>query len=281
MCADRRALVVVWCVVSHNSPEDCLRLYSDLVDQTDGRWALVVADNSDDDAQVAVLRDGLGPRSATSESLGPGHVVHMVEANRGYLPTAAGALGRIRVQPDFVVVSNADLRIDPGFVAELARWLDCPAPVDVLAPAVLARGRDQNPYLVHRPAAWRLRRSALLLRNPVTAVPFRWAAGRRPRRTALAISAGSPIYAAHGACIVLHRSFFQKGGHLDHPQFLFGEEFFVAEQLLDLQGVARYAPALRVEHSEHGSIRAVRRRSRDLLQADAAAFWAARLASRS
>jgi GT2 family glycosyltransferase len=62
------------------------------------------------------------------------------------------------------------------------------------------------------------------------------------------------IYAPHGSCIIFNKNYFEKGGTLDHPTFLFGEEIFVGETAGRLGLKLLYLPEIKVLHYEHSSI---------------------------
>jgi hypothetical protein len=53
--------------------------------------------------------------------------------------------------------------------------------------------------------------------------------------------------------MVFNNSFFEKGGTLNYPSVLFGEEIFIAEQVLKLNLKMVYEPILHVEHHEHAT----------------------------
>ena len=46
-------------------------------------------------------------------------------------------------------------------------------------------------------------------------------------------------------------SYFDKGGTLNYPSFLFGEELFVAEQARQLNLTTVFEPSLKIEHQQH------------------------------
>ena len=271
-------LVALWCVVVHDSAADCLRLLDDLRAQDDPGWALVVADNSDDPHEVAALRPLDDLTGGASGPLEPGVVRRLRVPNDGYLGSAATALERLGPHgAEFVVVSNADLRVDRRFVAELRRVRGDGQSGDVLAPAVLVAGRDATRGTARRPSARALRRSARLLGNPLTEPVYRALSALRARTVPRGPAPAEPVYAPHGSCMVFARGWGERGGHLRHPQFLFGEELFVGEQLRTSGGTARRVPALRVAHTPHGSVRGLSSRTRARLQAEAARFWSERL----
>ena len=70
---------------------------------------------------------------------------------------------------------------------------------------------------------------------------------------ALPISVAQAIYAPHGACMVFSRLYFDAGGSLDYPCFLYGEEFYVAETARQLGLAIRVDPSLRITHHEHST----------------------------
>ncbi len=186
--------------------------------------------------------------------------------------------------PEWIVVSNVDLSLDPvTFVATLQRQ-GCPG-LGVIAPRItssLSR-RELNPYMVERPSALTMHfyklvfhyyPSMLLYETLALLVarvlkPFR--GGRRG-----AGPFGRAIYAPHGCFIVFSREYFRKGGTLEHPPFLFGEEISVAEaaRLSSLQ--VRFCPELHIEHSEHASIGALSSRRIHRFLAEASAYCADR-----
>ena len=65
------------------------------------------------------------------------------------------------------------------------------------------------------------------------------------------------IYAPFGAYLIFHKTYFIKGGTLQHGAFLFGEEIFVAETSRRLNLKVIFDPRLKVIHREHSSLRKI------------------------
>ena len=61
------------------------------------------------------------------------------------------------------------------------------------------------------------------------------------------------IYAPHGSCLVFKDIYFTRGGTLDLPNFLFGEEILVAETALQSGLDVEYHPELVIYDYEHAS----------------------------
>jgi hypothetical protein len=62
------------------------------------------------------------------------------------------------------------------------------------------------------------------------------------------------IYAPHGSCLVFKDAYFNLGGTLDLPNFLFGEEIHVAENAARLGLDVVYDPELVINDFEHASV---------------------------
>ena len=186
--------------------------------------------------------------------------------NLGYFGGAAAALAdylRTNPQPEWVIVSNPDVYLPDREV--LQRLVDVhkgdePA---VIAPSIhtLNSAVDQNPYMRVRPKPFRMRLNSLIFSAyPVDVVyqSVSWIKHRAletlsRKRPAEAAALPEKIYAPHGSFIALHRSYFERGGNLEHGAFLFGEEIFVAETARKLGLTVLYEPALRIQHTERST----------------------------
>lgn len=60
-------------------------------------------------------------------------------------------------------------------------------------------------------------------------------------------------YAIHGSMMFFSKKFFEKGGSLQFNSFLYGEELFVAEQVLKMKNQCVVHHDLRVMHEEHST----------------------------
>jgi GT2 family glycosyltransferase len=166
--------------------------------------------------------------------------------------------------PDWVVVSNVDLRMaDPSFLERLAP-LGSVLNLGAVAPSIRSSltGNDQNPFMRVRPSVYRmhfykwLSRNWLIL-NTYELLGFLFHRMRgslaRVRPNSSSLQSREKIYAPHGSFLILARTYFDRGGTLDFPQFLFGEEVYIAEQMRRLGLEVLYEPSLQVTHQEHQS----------------------------
>jgi GT2 family glycosyltransferase len=200
------------------------------------------------------------------------------ERNVGYLPGAAAAFQSVTsstAPPTWTIVSNTDIRI-PGsdFLTTLLDRVEVSADLAVVAPRVKlpGSGRDQNPFLKHRPSAWTMYAKGALWREDWTRAVWRSCSNHKAavtavlrrtflRRTFLRRTRGddlhrletSRIYAPHGSFLIFHANYFQRGGTLKHLAPLYGEEIFVAETVQRLGMYVQYDPRLVVLHKEHST----------------------------
>ncbi|MBK9180781.1 MAG: hypothetical protein IPM45_14675 [Acidimicrobiales bacterium] len=243
-------------VVHHRAPDDAARLVGQVSSSpAAGRVDVVVVDNSGEVAAAGGLS---------------GATVVRPPANLGYLRGAHWALSLVAdaegLAPyGWVVVANADLELD---VAALVAALDELAPggrgVLVVGPELVdASGGSLNPLFVRRPGPARFALLWALYATGITARAWLgWAARRAdttgpspsdPRRPDADTPADQVVYGVHGSLVALSRGFFDRGGHLNHPLFLFGEEEFLAEQAIALGGEVVVTHRARVTHRPHGS----------------------------
>lgn len=180
--------------------------------------------------------------------------------NPGYFGGAALGLEKIRASrslADWIIVTNDDIRFEQDFFSTLGNI--AADRVGVLAPDIVvpSTGLHQNPLYINKPPAIRLRLLRLLHQH--TLIMRLYLALRearqfwRRRRVAHDLHDRRAIYAPHGACMVFNRRYFEAGGSLNYPCFLYGEEFFVAESALQLGLSVQIDRSLRVTHHEHSS----------------------------
>jgi hypothetical protein len=129
----------------------------------------------------------------------------------------------------------------------------------VVAPQIrdAISGRDQNPYMITPPSRRKIALRRLFALNTAVAQAAILAKGlkdfaasrvlrERPRP-----ASSMSIYAAHGSLLALSAGYFDSGGTLDHPMFLFGEEMHVARECTRIGLTVHYEPRMRATHTSH------------------------------
>jgi GT2 family glycosyltransferase len=266
---------VLVCIVNYRTDEALCEFVRSLAQawkvasRTIGLRVLVV-DNSGKTAEEAcILAIRLRQSHSDTDVLLP-------ESNVGYFGALPFAQSKVEQDCDYVVYSNADLVVDPGFFVELRA---CGRRGAVLAPSILVRTasgeRDQNPAYEVRPSRLRLMCLRAIYSRAWMFSAYRVLWGLLAIVRAFAGPRALPgtrtsrlIYAPHGAMFIFADiNFFLS--LKDFKPFLFGEEIFVAEEARRTGADTVYVPNVRVWHSRHVSMKLVpqERQRRFLLEA--------------
>lgn len=167
--------------------------------------------------------------------------------------------------PNWILVTNVDIVFTSGFFNTLLQKKPENS-IGIIAPSIISMqwNTDYNPAMMKRYSKARLRfylclYSSFLLHNAFLAAAYlkKWISGKKNGK----MSSGGEhrsglmqIYAPHGSCIIFHRNYFERGGSLEIPNFLFGEEVHVAERAKNLGLTVVYHPELIIHDYEHASI---------------------------
>ncbi|MFD4422564.1 glycosyltransferase family 2 protein [Agromyces sp. NPDC058484] len=238
--------------VSYFGANDAKKLLRSLQSQTMGDWEFVLVENSVDATQRTSLQT-IGGDDPRVRVLTP-------DENLGYLGAARFAREHSQGTAEWTVIANVDIELpDSDSLLRLSEFSE--AGVAVVAPGIISSrsGRDQNPFLVHRPTAQQMRRRAARMRTPAQAQLT--AVASKLKRMALpssATQAAGRIYAPHGSFMAIAREYFENGGTLEHPIFLFAEELTLAERVRALGMTVAYLPSIQVSHVEHGQMGVIR-----------------------
>lgn len=193
--------------------------------------------------------------------------------NPGYLPALNRALVLLDTSSP-IVLSNCDLLADSDTLQNIERSVTDHADSAIIAPRIVgALGQDQNPYLLTPPT----RRELLLLRllhlHPLLGDVMMWRQGRRGRSPGTTqVDAGS-IWAPHGSCVIFTPLYFERGGSVDYPYFLFAEELWVGSEAERIGAKVQYDPTIRLRHIEHASIGRRRRGRVAQAKSEGLAYW--------
>lgn len=178
------------------------------------------------------------------------------EANLGYFGGIQYGMSKYPVESlDYVMLCNNDILLpaDDFFrvlKSKLQEW-------DIIAPSTRTLDNvEQNPHRLTKPSVWRKRYSRLFFSNYYVA----WCCTqvidlkKKMQASIHRIGVDQAIFSPHGACIILNTVFFERGGSIDHPVFLYGEEDSIAAQADQLRLRVGFVPELKVMHLESRSV---------------------------
>ena len=177
--------------------------------------------------------------------------------NLGYFGGARYGLSWVReneIAFEALIVSNVDLRFETQDLAVAIQSYDAEN-VGVLAPSILSDGKDMNPYKLERMTRAQQERRILYLKHPAFQKAVDLVRGiRKQRQQTTEYPDGMKIYMGYGACFIFLKRYFDRGGNLDLPLFLYGEEPYVSEMCRDLKLDILYAPRIRIRNVGHVSV---------------------------
>ena len=185
--------------------------------------------------------------------------VHIFDSkdNLGYMEGASQGFKNYlssNTMPDWIILTNTDVEFD---VNQTYNYLSKLEGNEILAPAITTLdGVSQNPFLVARPKKRKIKflkfvysyKVLYLIYNLLFAIKSKLNKNlnyHREQRLPL------NIFAPHGAFVIFPKKYFEKGGDLTHPTFLYGEELIIGERAKNLNLPIVYCPEIKITHHEH------------------------------
>ena len=243
---------IVFLLINYfNEVEVCIFIEEQLKPTTNNFIEVIIIDNGSIQSKLLDNVAGIYPN------------VKLIKANHnpGYFGAAhlglKSYLDQNKEYPKAVIICNTDISFFPDFLNQFQQRLAM-TDFDILGPSIHSRFLNyyQNPYILNR-----IKTSKLKFLHFISSNYFLYSLFTlyhvvktkiKPNNSKQPTKVIKP-YAIHGSFMIFAKSFFEKGGTLNYPSVLFGEEIFIAEQALQLKLNMLYEPALQVEHHEHAT----------------------------
>lgn len=180
--------------------------------------------------------------------------------NLGYLGAAAFALNEFlksNPYPDFVVLSNADLKFENSRC--LINLIECsPMEADIVGPNLISSRNYShlNPFYNERIQKGKLKFLITVFSFYPLYILYQCLAlssGLLNDKNGASFAGSRYVYAIHGAMMVFRKSYFEKGGNLSFGSFLFGEELYVAELARRHEMKIFYNAEVKLIHHQHST----------------------------
>ena len=175
--------------------------------------------------------------------------------NLGYLPGMHYGLQQYITEykniPDQVIVCNTDITIaDAHFLNDLNKLRG-----DIIGPSIISTktNNNQNPFLITRISKKKLRLLKFIFDFYLFYTIYQALSLIKSSlfKNNIKNNKSQDVYALHGSFIVFRKNFFEAGGTLNYPSFLFGEELYIAESAIQLKLTLIFHPTISVQHHEH------------------------------
>ena len=237
--------VIIFCV-NYNSYDELnayLESLRDAVKDCKMELTVIVADNS---KIIEELRSGYDFE-----------LIHInTNGNLGYFGGAIYGIqncGKKLSGFDYIIISNVDLQVDKEFFHQLS-CLQTTESIGCIAPRIFSIGenRDRNPKVLERYSLRKLKVLRLMYKFPVLDYLYRTIFFTK-RRQHVENSTQEYIYAAHGSFMLFTKQFSGFLQTMKYPVFMFGEEVFIAENLIRNGLKTIYKPELKVWDNDHAS----------------------------
>ncbi|MDE6024405.1 MAG: glycosyltransferase [Lachnospiraceae bacterium] len=183
--------------------------------------------------------------------------------NLGYFNGASYALNYVQEKGDtfdWLIVSNVDIELESENIVDILNEYD-KTDIGVVAPGIISvdGGYDKNPYKIQRCTKGHMYIRKIAFSNMLFANIYSGLVRLKNKLVVKALDGenkcqeGTEIYMPYGACIYFNKKYFEHGGKISIPLFLFGEELFVAETCKKLGLKIIYVPRIRFKNYEHAS----------------------------
>lgn len=183
------------------------------------------------------------------------------KANLGYLNAANYGYQYLvwkKVDFEWIVVSNVDVELVSHNCFDV---LDEYNYAGIIAPGIISKDSDidKNPYRMRRGSKRNMLIKKIAFSNVLFYSIFNGVSVLRNKIMYKKLDGqkkcedGTHIYLPYGACMYINKLFFEKGGTIEFPLFLFGEELYLAEQCRSLNLPIVYASKIRYLNYEHAS----------------------------
>ncbi|MGZ8189893.1 MAG: glycosyltransferase family 2 protein [Methylococcaceae bacterium] len=186
------------------------------------------------------------------------NLIYVKSSNIGYFPGFKKGFDALSVieNYDYIAISNVDIKVDIKFFECLKNiHLSQKSDVGIIAPAILSKFRkcDLNPKTLSKPTRFWLQKNIFIFKHKLLFKLYRKLSDLKMAKRTIESSAGMNFYSPHGSFMLFTKCYFSKGGRIDYPRFLFGEEIFIAEECIRIGVKITYQPSLIILDDDHGS----------------------------
>tara|TARA_Y100000816_G_C26098872_1_gene582010 strand:+ start:143 stop:1003 length:861 start_codon:yes stop_codon:yes gene_type:complete len=168
--------------------------------------------------------------------------------------------------PEYLIVCNSDVYFKSNNLFQKLVTNKYNSNIAVIAPAIISNqlNADKNPKIHKRPSNIKMHFYKILFHNRTSQNSYillhliKYSLLKLVKKSMKQKSSKhkyslKEIYAPHGSFIIFTKNYFENGGSLDYPCFLFNEEVFVAETVRALKMQILYDNELVVHDNEHVS----------------------------
>lgn len=167
--------------------------------------------------------------------------------NLGYFPSIRKEMLSVENinSYDFIILSNVDMLFENNTICDLAK-LQIEGDIGWIAPQIYSKtlNKDLNPQAIKRYSLKKIKILRFAFKYPI--IHFIYARTLHKLKRHSRSKSPKGIYAGHGSFIILTKRYIEECGALDFPNFLYGEEIFLAEECRLHHLKVLYLPKIKV-----------------------------------
>ncbi|MDY4217672.1 MAG: glycosyltransferase family 2 protein [Prevotella sp.] len=170
-----------------------------------------------------------------------------MKENLGYFPSLHEVMKtHPPLQADYVIISNVDMLYEETTIPKLLQ-AEISERVGWIVPMIMSqtKGYNLNPQAAFRYSLKRLKLLRFAFKYPI--VHYVYTKTLHKRKKFRSEQPKGCVYAGHGSFLILTKSYFEKAGVIAYPNFLYGEELYLAEENLRHELDVVYLPEIRVD----------------------------------
>tara|TARA_Y100000385_G_C13090452_1_gene638482 strand:+ start:979 stop:1803 length:825 start_codon:yes stop_codon:yes gene_type:complete len=184
-------------------------------------------------------------------------------SNLGYIGGVSRALTQSDLtikDYDIFIISNVDLLLSESFFLNILS-LKITEKTGWIAPSILSENekRDRNPKILKRPTRKKMLITQLIFKVPILHYLYSKTIYCYKSKRIPSNYDSSQIYAGHGSFMIFTSNAILANINFEFPSFLFGEEIYYAELLLEKSLNVIYSPELQVVDIDHVSTSKMKR----------------------
>ena len=209
---------------------------------------------------IAIVDNGSDKNLLQAYSEKYSNIVYLKpEVNLGYLGAAYFAyfnlIEKEKRSFNYFILSNFDLTLPHNHaLSQLTERAKVNA-FSVFGPQIinLPDKGTSNPMYADRLHISHIKRLLFVNSNHLISLGYQFLHRLKKKQSSASMPTSQACYAIHGSMMCFDAAFFEKGGTLNYPSFLYGEEIFIAEQCLENKISLGFISEVVVEHHEHAT----------------------------
>lgn len=154
---------------------------------------------------------------------------------------------------DFVIISNVDMLVEKCFLIKLL-GIDT-TNVGWIVPDIMSKRYNvhRNPYILQRPSKMKMNLLRILYSSTFIYNGYKFLKNSFKKNISAEQFSKSTMYAGHGSFMMFTSSFIKQINDFEYPPYMYGEEIYFAELMMQNNLLVKYYKELKVNEIGEGA----------------------------